>query len=207
MLIPPQDLNHPHLDKLAGLSEPFGSAGEEEIERRAQEILNEWQKIFFSGISFQTPANPGTDTRTFEHCEILWGRAIPADPGTLPILHSVLVDRRDGDPVRNGAGIWMVRGEWTWNTFVRTHPQLPASDSAATVPADGAVRSSDRLARRVGDQFAWLLRSPHTQSLALKGIGNMRLLSGPRDIQSGSWCIRQLVFSTSVTFRMIANDP
>lgn len=200
MTLPLHNLIRPHLDKLAGLAEPAGSAGEEEIERRVQELLNEWQKFYFSGIAFPSL---GQD-RAFEKCEILWGRAIPSKPGTLPILHTVLADRRDGNPERSGDGGWIMRGEWTWNTFVRTHPQLPSGASAPAPERDSAVNTADRLARLVGDQYAWLLRSAHAQDLSFKGIGGLRLLSGPRDIQSGSWCIRQLVISATVTFRVAA---
>lgn len=207
MTIPPHPLIKPHLDKLAGLNESGDIAPSEEIERRVQALLNEWQKFYFLGIAFATPLAAGEESKIFDHCEILWGRATPELPGKRPVLHTQLTDRRDGDPVRIPGGMKKVTGDWTWNTFVRTHPQLPASQFSAASDKDAALETADRACRRVGDQFAWLLRSPHAQELAFKGIGQLRLLSGPRPVQSGEWILRQLIFTARITFRISGNSP
>ena len=209
MATPLHPLTKPHLDKLAGLAESVGAPGPEEIERRAQELLHEWLKFYFSGTAFTTPTAGGgaATTMHFESCEILWDHATPPLPAAKPVLHTVLADRRDGDPIRVGPNVWKIKGEWTWNTFVRTHPQLPASDAAADPAHDAARFTAFRVARRVGDQFAWLLRGPHTQELAFKGIKNLRLTNGPRPIQSGAWFLRQIIFTANVTFTITGNDP
>jgi hypothetical protein len=197
---PPHTLSHPHLDKLAGLAEPSGAAGEEEIERRAQELLFEWQKFYFSGVPFTSPRAGKEDvTRAFEHCDVLWDHATPAIPAPRTIMHSVLADRRDGDSVSVGNGLYKTKGVWTWNTFIRSHPQLPAGATGDT-QNDAARNTAFRSARRVGDQYSWLIRSPHAQDLAYKGLSHIRILNGPRPIQSGAWFLRQIVFSTEVSF-------
>ena len=197
---PPHSLTHPHLDKLAGLTEASGSAGEEEIERRAQELLLEWQKFYFSGSPFTSPRSGKTDViRTFERCDVLWDHSYPSVPAERVIMHSVLADRRDGDPVSVGKGLLKTKGVWTWNTFIRSHPQLPAG-AAADTENDAARATAFRNARRAADQFSWLIRSPHSQDLVYKGISHIRILNGPRPIQSGSWFMRQIVFSTEVFF-------
>ncbi len=209
MSIPPHPLAKPHLDKLAGLNEVGDNlAKAEEIERRAQAILNEWIKFYFSGEAFATPlAGQADELKTFTRCEILFGRSAPETPGVIPLLHTQLTDRRDGEPVRIRGGMRKVTGEWTWNTFVRTHPQLPASSTATDPADDSALATADRECRRVGDQFAWLLRSAHTQELALKGIGRIKILSGPRPVQSGAWNLNHIIFSASITFRISGNSP
>lgn len=207
--IPPHALTKPHLDKLAGLNEVGDNLAQaEEIERRVQALLNEWLKFHFSGNPFTTPlAGQADETKTFTLCEILFGRGIPENPGQLPILHVQLTDRRDGDPVRIPGGMKKVVGDWTWNIFIRTHPQLPASPAAASPDKDSALESADRECRRVGDQLAWLLRSPAAQALALKGIGQLRLVTGPRPIQAGAWALNQLIVTAKITFRISGNSP
>lgn len=204
--IPLHPLIKPHLDKLAGLSEPEGAAGPEEIERRAQEILNEWQKFYFSGSSFTTPSGNDMINRTFQQCEILWGQATATSPSALPVLHTILADRRDGDPVRMGPSLYRVEGDWTWNTFIRTHPQNPGGAEALPV-SDAAGLEADRVCRRVADQYAWLLRGPHIQELAFKGISHLRVTNGPRSVQSASWCLRQIVYTAKVAYHIQGNDP
>lgn len=209
MSIPPHPLTKPHLDKLAGLNEVGDNlAAPEEIERRVQALLLEWQKSFFSGDPFTTPlAGQPDETKTFVACEILWGRSAPELPGKRPVLHTLLTDRRDGDPVRIPGGLRKISGEWTWNTLIRTHPQLPASRHSATTTQDSAEAIAERECRRVGDQYAWLLRSPHTQALALKGIGQLRILSGPRPVAASPWFLTQIIFTAQINFRISGNSP
>ena len=208
MTTPLHPLSKPHLDHLAGLSEASGVAGPEELERRAQELWLEWQKFYFGGVEFTTPGVGGAvETRKFTRCEILWDHATPTLPSALPVMHSVLADRRDGDPVRCGPGLYQVHGEWTWNTFVRCHPQLPASAREDDPANDSARLNAFRAVRRAGDELASLLRGPHTQELAFKGLAKVRLLNGPRPVQAGAWFLRQLVYSARVTFYVAGNDP
>ncbi len=205
--IPTNPLTKPHLDKLAGLNDPGDVAGAEEIERRVQDIFNQWLKCYFGGNPFQTPAESGTVAKTFQQCEILWGRATPDKKGRFPILHTMLADRRDGAPVRIRQNLSKVVGDWTWNVFVRSHPQMPVSPADSGPAKDSAIIEADRICTRVGDQYAWLIRSAHAQELALKGIGRVAVASGPRPVQSGGWYLNQLVISARITFRIRNNAP
>lgn len=208
MNIPTHSLAKAHLDGLSGLAEPAGLPTAAEVERRAQELLNEWLKFYFSGSAFTSPAaNGGTVQVTHEACELLFDHAAPTTPSTKPLLHTLLADRRDGDPVSVGGGLAAVQGVWTWNTLARVAPQVPANAAEDSQGAVNARRTASQLCRRVGDQFAWLLRSAHTSDLALKGLGNIRVLNGPRLVQSGSWFLRQVVWSADVTFHIALNDP
>ena len=202
---PTRTLVRPHLDQLSGLAEVAGAPTASELERRAQELINEWLKFYFSGDPFSTPAPQGPDTLVVhEACEILFGSGSPTDPSTRPILHTILADRRDDDGVRVGGGLVAHTGEWTWNTLVRVHPQMPANPAAISDAETSARLAADQVARRVGDQLAWLLRSRHTQDLAFKGVGQVRVLNGPRRLQSGAWHLSQIVWSAKVHFHLAA---
>ncbi len=205
--IPPHPLLKPHLDPLAGLIDPSDVTQPEEVERRVQELLNEWQKFYFSGVAFSSPRRGQADrTVTFEEMEILWDHATPKKPGLHPILHTVLMDRRDGDPVKV-SGRWQVNGVWQWNTFIRANPQLPASPSAPDPAVDSARATAFRQVRRAGDQYVSLLRGPHAQELVLKGIGRMRVLNGPRPVPAAAWIMRQIVYSAQITYFIEDNEP
>jgi hypothetical protein len=206
MAISPLPLSRPHLDKLSGLAEPVGSPSAAEIERRAQELLNEWLKFYFSGSPFTTLGSNGSTIQiTHERCELLFDHAAPTTPAAKPLLHTLLADRRDGEPVSVGNNLAAVNGIWTWNTLARVAPQTPAGESPGTPGTMIAYAPAANLCRRVADQLAWLLRSAHTQDLSHKGIGNIRLLNGPRLVQSGPWFLRQVVWSADVTFHIHLN--
>ena len=203
--IPPYNLLHPHVDQIAGLgSDP---TGEEELERRAQELIFEWQTYYFSGEPFASPRNNGADVmRTFAKCEVLWDLATPTLPAMLPVLHTILSDRRDAEPSKISGGRYAHSGVWTWNTFVRTSPQFPAAPDAPP-ENDAAHLSALRLARKVRSQVAWLVRKPHAQDLSYKGLHQLKILNGPRSIASGSWILRQIVWSAVVRWHTNSNEP
>jgi hypothetical protein len=207
MPIPPNPLSKPHLDKLLGLNDPGDSAGSEEIERRAQELFNEWLKFYFSGNPFPSTESGETISKTFEACSLLYGQATPENPSTKPILHFLLADRRDGDGRRIPGDFLAFDARWTWNILIRSHPQLPASPSATGPATDNAKLTAERVNRRLADQCRWLLLSHHTQDLAVKGIGQIRVENGPRQIPAGASIMRQIVFSARVSYRIPLNEP
>lgn len=206
MSIPPRTLAKPHFDALAGLTEPSGSPAPAELERRAQELINEWLRFYFSGNSFNSPAAAGPDISiTHQSCEILFDHAVPTIPAAKPILHTILADRRDDDGHFISGGLKAHLGDWTYNTLIRVAPQLPAA--AAGTADTNALRNANQTARRVADQLSWLLRSAHSQDLAFKGICKLRVLNGPNLIQSGSWIVRQIVWSAQVHYLIPHNSP
>lgn len=192
---------------MAGFAEPLGTAGAEEVERRAQELLNEWFKFYFSGVPFQTPVGSGSEAKTFPDCEILWGQATPSMPAVKPILHLLLADRRDGTASEVGKNLWRNQGQWTWNALLRVSPQLPVNPGVANVATDVAQVEAERACRRIGDQCRWLLASAHIQELAVKGIGRLKIENGPRVIPAGSWHLRQIVFTTEMVWHHRTNRP
>jgi hypothetical protein len=199
--VPPYALTKPHVDPFSGLSEPSGGPAAQEVERRAQELVNEWLRHYFSGQSFTTKGSDGGDiSMSLTLCEILFGTSVPSNPASKPILHTILADRRDGDGEHVGNDRVAFIGQFTWNTLVRVPAQSPASPSATASETAPALRESYQVARRVGDQFAWLVRSIHAQDLAFKGFSNIRVLSGPRPVQSGAWSLVQIVWSANVTW-------
>jgi hypothetical protein len=201
--IPPHPLTKPHADPLAGLTQPVNHTEEEQVERRVQELMLEWQRQYFLGAVFTTPAQYGPDiTRQFEACEIRWGKITTDPESLLPLLHSIIADRRDGEPQRKDASTALMRGEWTFNTFVRAGAQQPVGKTALP-SANPATISAENLCRKVADQYAWLLRSRHAQELSLKGVGNIRILSGPKDVQSGPWHLRQIVYVATVHWQVV----
>jgi hypothetical protein len=208
MSIPLHPLTKPQLDQLTSLIEPPGVASAQELERRAQELLNEWLKFHFSGNPFATPITNGeTMDTSLTHCDILFDHASPPTPAPRPILHTILTDRRDDDGVPDGTGRIVHTGEWTWNTLIRVAPQMPVNPVDASSASTDARHAAAQVCRRVADQCAWLLRSAHVQSLAFKGITHVRVLNGPRLVQSGTWLTRQIVWSSKLRFSMFSNSP
>lgn len=205
MNIPTRNLSKAPLDGLSGLAEPANSPGVEEVGRRAQEILKEWLGFYFSGDGFNTPGPGGSiEQKNLEPCQILFGQTVPDQPSAKPILHVLLADRRDDDGTPVSGGLMAFRGEWVYNTLVRVSAQLPAASNPA---GNRPVRKPANVCRRVADQFAWLLRSAHTQDIVFKGLGSARVVNGPRAIQAGSWHLMQIVWSVRVQFHAYRNDP
>ena len=199
MAIPPLPLTKPHLDQMAGLPESAGAAGEEEMERRAQEVLLEWLLMFFNGQSFATP---GTIVRSFDLCHVTFDEATPKIPQERPILHLVLADRNDKDPRRIGGGNWIVEGTWRWTVLIRTNYQMPPTGTD-----DSAAKNCVRACRRVGDQLTWLLRSAHTQALTLKGLRRAKAATQPKLIPAGAYHARMMTLSAEVSYTIPGNDP
>jgi hypothetical protein len=206
--IPPHPINKPHLDQLAGLNDATDLTHPEEVERRVQELMDAWQVTYFSGLPFSSPvAGQADETKTFERLEIMWGRAVPSLPSKAPVLHTILIDRREVSDVRIPGKMRKIVEDWTWNTFVRAFPQLPASAAEAGPQHDSAVNEAEYLCRRAADQYAWLIRSAHAQELAMKGICKLKVASGPRPVQSGAWHLNQLVITGRITYRIRRNSP
>jgi hypothetical protein len=204
MAIPERTLTKPHVDKALGLPEGGSAPGSEEVERRVQEALLEWLAGYFNATAFTTGGEAGT--RTFPACEVRFDEITPTLPQEKPILHTVLSDRRDGEPVRITGGMWETKGTWIFTTDIRTNKQMPSAGTASGLP-DSANNSGDRTCRRVADQLAWLLRSSHTQSLSLKGIRRAKVTAGPKLIPSGAYHARLLTFSVEVITTSPRNDP
>lgn len=207
-VIPTNPLSHVHLDKFAGFAEPAGSPAEEEIDRRVQELLNEWFEFYFTGLEFQTPDSETTTTgKSFPAALVLWDQTAMPNPLEQPVLHLLLADRRDGDPVQVQKNLWRHQGRWTWNLLVRVPSQLPAAAAVELDSTDSAVKHSGRICRKVADSARWLLNSAHMQELAVKGIGHLKLDNGPRMIPGGPWHLRQIVFSAEVVYHARSNSP
>ena len=206
MAIPERTLTKPHVDKSLGLPEIVepNPAGGEEVERRVMEVLIEWLDGFFNAAPFTTAGEVGT--RTFPDCDVRRDEVAPTIPQEKPIIHIVLSERRDGDPVRITGGKREPKGTWIFTTDIRPTKQMPAAGAASTL-SDSANNSGDRACRRVADQLAWLLRSSHTQSLSLKGIRRARVTAGPRLIPAGAYHARLLTFSVEVITTSPRNDP
>jgi hypothetical protein len=189
-------LDHAHVNLHSGLLEPLNSPGGEEVERRVQELLKEFLGTYFNGVPFATALpGGGSESRTFAECHLLFDQATPPDGLAKPLIHTLLADRRDRDRERGREGYYAHASAFVWNILVRTHPQVPASGAGGD---DSARRVSFRECRRVADQIRWLLLSPHAKDLSLKGILDIRVTNGPREIPSGAWYMRQLVVSGEV---------
>lgn len=202
--LPPNELYRPHLDQLSGLSEPGGMAEPEEIERRAQELINEWLTIYFSGNSFATPTPSGTNEyKEFAACTLHFGQSTPESPQDKPLLHTLLADRRDGEGIRVPGNLVAHTGTWTWNTLVRISPQLPAKPGNAAALQTNARLAAKQAAQRIGDQFRWLVQSVHARDLCFKGFSDITVLNGPRPLQAGAWNLSQIVWSAKVTYHMV----
>lgn len=196
-------LTKPHADKAAGLPEAAGSAPGEEIERRVQEILLEWQRLHFSGKLFTVE---GEGDKTFEDCDVRWGTVTPEKPAAKPIIHIWVSQRRDDAPRRVPPALWQVKSSWVFTVVVKTNPQLPAGGSGAVLK-DSAERESERLCRRVADQMVWLLNSTRTQALALLGVQRVLPASSPVLTANGSYIARTLTFSAEIYTHTPRNDP
>lgn len=204
MSIPLQPLTKPHADKTLGLPELSSGGPEEEIERAVQEILLEWLTVYFSGVPFDTAG--GGDPKTFPLCEIKFGETTPEKPGTRPIIHTWISERRAEDPVRVPPQQWRFKGDWKFSVMIKTNNQLPVSGAGEGL-GDSAEKASQRLCRRVADQLVWLLKSAHTQSLTLKGVSRIKVLTDPVLTSSGSFHSRVLTFSSEIIQHIPRNDP
>lgn len=207
-VIPTNPLSNVHVDKFAGFEEPAGSPGEEEIDRRVQELLNEWCGFYFSGNEFQTPDSETTTIgKTFPAALVLWDQTAMPNPLEQPVIHLLLADRRDGAPIQVEKNLWRHHGRWTWNLLVRVPSQLPVNPAVGLLLSDSAEKYSGRICRKLGDSARWLINSAHAQELAVKGIGHLKLDNGPRMIPGGPWHIRQIVFSAEVIYHNRTNSP
>lgn len=196
---PIHPLVRPHVDALSGLPEPSGSAGFEEIERRVEELILEWLKHYFSGAPFDTPMpGGGVVSKSLQSAQVFMGRSYPSDQVVAPVIHTFIADRKDDDGRLNSGGSAVVTGSWIMNTFIRVPAQAPADPSAPSSSVSPATLASHHAARRIASQFAWLLRSPHSRDLVMKGVGDPRVVSGPRAIQSGSWDVYQITWSVKI---------
>lgn len=193
-------LDKPHLDALSGLPENGSTAGEEEIERRAQELLNAWFGFYLSGQPFQPQ---GGEIKTFDACDLLFGKADPPSPHSKPLLHILLVDRVLVGKSAVSEILESIEERWTYNALVRTAAQSPVLPAATGALKDAAVVESDRTNRRVASQVHWLLNSPEVQALALKGLGNIQATAGPREVAAGGWDLRQIVFTSRVIYHRL----
>jgi hypothetical protein len=181
-----------------------------EIERRAQELVDEWLRHYFSGQPFTTPgmadAEPGVNTLML--CELIYDQATPETvPTNLPLMHTIIVDKREGDPAPVGKNLAVVAGTWMWHTLVRVSPLVDAGERPSIPAATKPKIIAANQCRRLADQLQWLLRSPHAQDLAFKGMGNIRVISAPRLIQQGAWQMRQVIWSCDVSYHVALNDP
>ena len=207
-MLPTNPLSHIHVDSFAGFPEPAGSPGEDEIDRRVQELLNEWFEFYFSGQVFQTPISAAaTTSKAFTAAKVLWDQSQMPNPLEEPVLHLILADRRDGEPVQVAKNLWRHHGRWTWNLLVRVPPQLPVAPAVLRSSPDSAIADGGRVCRKLADNARWLLNSAHLQELAVKGIGHLKLDNGPRMIPGGAWHLRQIVFSAEVTYHHRTNAP
>lgn len=202
MPTPPHTLVRPHVDALAGLSEPVGSADATEIERRVEELINEWLKFYFSGTPFSTPAATGQPdaTKTFTLCEIHVGKSSPSNPAPKPIIHTAIVDRREDEGRQIHGGMKVVSGDWNMSTFIKVAPQAPVESSVSYAGKASASITAAQAARRISSQFAWLIQSAHAQDIAVKGVCNPRILSGPRPVQTGAWEVYQITWAAKVHY-------
>lgn len=196
-------LTHPHVDFHSGLPEPVNAPEAHEVERRAQELLDEWLAHYFSGQEFQSiAANGSAVPKTYQRADIRFGTYAPGENAVLPVIHTVLADRRDGPGESVGNGLQIHHGTWTWNTLVRVHPQQPARPVDSADLTRSAKLAAEQLCRRLADQFRDLLSGPDAADLILKGIGEPTVINGPREIQGGAWFIRQIVWSAKVGFHV-----
>lgn len=201
MPLPVHPLAKAHLDKLAGLSEEGTTAGEEELERRAQMLWNAFLKTYLTGSAVDLADGAGgVMSKTFEAVHLLYGTQSPPKEITLPILHMIVADRRQLRRDRV-AGAYQVKEAITRNLLVRVPSQAAPESTADEVP------KADLLCRKVADQVRWLLNSDEVQSLALKGVGKVEVVNGPREIAAGAWHMRQIVTTEEWNYEIRRNEP
>lgn len=194
------DLTRPHVDALQadGAAAEGGGSGME-VERRAAELIEEWMRRYFGGQPFEAYDGEPFPWGQMERAEVLWDTATPEQehPTSEPMIHTMLMDREDGDAQVVPGGQFQYRGRWMFHTLVKAAPQMPAGAGQAL--KDAATLGAERSCRRVADQLAWLLRNPyHAGLLARKGIHELRVLSGPRKISGGAWALRHITWEARV---------
>jgi hypothetical protein len=163
-----------------------------EVERRVQDLLNEWTKGYFAGAAV-TPVAAGPDGTVadfeFPEADLLWNQDVYPDPGHGPLIHWTVggvVETR----VKRRAGYQGFDGTLTWNIFVRVSPQADLKPGASQ---ERSSKKEDHLCRKIAAAMAWLLNSPESRRLSARGISRVNLLRGPDVISGGSSFMRQIV--------------
>jgi hypothetical protein len=208
MPLPLNPLAKDLVDPLTGLP-PVGSVvtAPEEVARRVQELFNEWLKFYFSGNPFTTAAaEGGTESKTFDLCDLLFDKAVPKNPADKPMLHLILNARRDGRGRRCGGGRQYFNGRWNWSLMVRTPAQVPTT-AAGRAALSGSDQEAARVCRRLAAQASWLLNSLHVAELARKGIGHLVVEDGPKEAPAGGFNLHVLTFSAEVGYHTLLPDP
>ncbi len=198
MAVPNNRIDKDHVDPRAGVAgaaaAPAIPVQEYEYERRAEEIILGWLKVYFSGNSFSVRERDGQETvREFVRCDLLVGEAEMPQPAARPVIHAVLADEQN-ERICHGEEGFLVRSEMRWNVFVRTTRQ--------TVDAGVGGR---HLASRVAAQLKWLLEGTERQGLSDRGLVRARISRGPVPIQNPNYFVRQFVLTTEAYYRLNHN--
>ncbi len=196
-------LTKPHIDHWSGLPEGANPPAPEQVEVRFQILLNEWLEHYFSGNPFTTRLPDGsTAQKSYQHADIRFGSVTMPENPERPLIHTIIADRRDGEGQSDGRGCLVHRGVWALHTFVRVHPTQPVRPSLSSTLEKDARRTSEQLCRRVAEQLSALIHGPDAADLAVKGIHDINITNGPREIPAAGWFIRQIVWTARPVYRV-----
>lgn len=203
MAIPVNPLAKAHLDKLAGLDDSATTAGEEELERRTQELWHVFMTTYFTGDPVAVAdGSGGTVQKTFPALELLYETdTVPATIST-GVLHMAVADRRVQRRDRISGGLLLTE-QISRNWIVRVPSQADPENTSDAA----AAASAERECRRVSDLVRWLLESDEKQALALKGITQVEVSNGPRSIAAGAWHMRQMLTTERIRHHVRSNEP
>ena len=149
-----------------------------QTERKAQELLNEFLKDFFTGA----PHASLLGAVTFPLCDFFFNQATLPAPADKPQIHIVFTDikttaRWKDDTTKE------VTADCLFTVFFRVANQGAAGNK------------SEFLCRSVADNFKELFQSDDRYALSRKGIHHARITRGPVALQATGYQARMAVLT------------
>ncbi len=160
---------------------------QQEPERKAVELLNEFYKLFFCNA----PVDIAGVSVTLPHVDLYFGVASPAQPAQKPQIHTFFSD-------------WKPDAGWTGETKLTRAAVNMQIYVRAVQPFQptSSQQTPDQISRRVADAVRQLFESEKIQ-LARKGIRNCCVRRGPKVMPMAGMSMRLLVVDAEFHYQAV----
>jgi hypothetical protein len=171
---------------------PDGKIGASETERKAQELLYDYHRLFFNGEVHLSPLTG--EYVVFPVTDVFFNQSQLPKEAVRGQVHYVFTEFRP-------------REEWLDRTIKRVTTDCTISIFVRIANQGAQANKADHDCRRLADQVKEIFQAQDRSALAAKGIRHLKVLRGPVPVGTVGYQVRLIILGCQLQYKIPRTIP